>query len=89
MHQYFNPISNTVASQASSKFKQRTTQEFARNNHLQSGSLNNSTIKCWLCSEAHKLASCPKFQSKSLADKKKVVETYKLCWNCLSIKGYL
>ena len=26
----------------------------------------------------------PKFHSKSLADKKKVVETYKLCWNCLA-----
>ena len=30
---------------------------------------------CWLCSEAHKLPTCPNFQSKSLADKKKVVET--------------
>ena len=27
------------------------------------------------------------FQSKSLADKKKVVETYTLCWNCLA-KGH-
>ena len=40
-----------------------------------------------LCSEAHKLPSSPKFQSKSLADRKKVVETYKLCWNCLA-KGH-
>ena len=54
VHQYFNPIANIVVSQESNKFKQRTRQEFTRNNHLQSDSLNNSTIKCWLCSEAHK-----------------------------------
>ena len=61
MHQYFNPIANTVASQESNKFKQRNSQEFTRNNHLQSGSLNNSTSKCWLGSEAQKLPSYPKF----------------------------
>ena len=60
VRQYFNPIANIIASQESNKFKQRISQEFTRNNHLQSDSLNNSTIKCWLCSEAHKLPSCPK-----------------------------
>ena len=55
VHQHFNPIANIVASQESNKFKQRTRQEFTRNNHLQSDSLNDSTIKCWLCSEAYKL----------------------------------
>ena len=84
MHQYFNPIANIVGSQESYKFKQRTSQDFTRNNHLQSDSSNNSTIKCWLCSEAHKLPSCPKFQSKLLTDKKKVIETYELCCNCLA-----
>ena len=84
MHHYFNTIAN---SQKSNKFKQHTSQEFTRNNHLQADSSNNSTIKYWLCSEVHKLPSCPKFQSKSLADKKKVVETYKLCWNSLA-KGH-
>ena len=36
--QYFNPAENIVASQESYKFKQRTSQEFTRNNHLQSDS---------------------------------------------------
>ena len=92
VHQYFTPIANIhyiqqVAGQESCKFKQGFSQEFTRNNHLQSDSSSNSTIKCWLCSVAHKLPSCSKFWSKSLADKKKVVETYKLCWNCLA-KGH-
>ena len=84
MHQYFNPVANIVAIQESYKSKQRTSQEITRNNNLQSDSSNNSAIKCWLCSEAHKLPSCPKFQSKSLAEKKKVVGVYKLCCNCLA-----
>ena len=87
MHQYFNTIANIVASQESYKFKKRTSQELTRNNHLKSDSSNNNTIKCWFCSEAHKLPSYPKFQSKSLADKKKVAERCKLCSNCLA-KGY-
>ena len=82
--QYFNPIANFVASHEYNKLKQRTSQEFKRNNHLQSDSSNTSTIKCWLYSEAHKLTSSLKFQSKSLADKKKVAATYKLCWNSLA-----
>ena len=84
VHQYFNPVANIVAIQESYKSKQRTSQEITRNNNLQSDSSNNSAIKCWLCSEAHKLPSCPKFQSKSLAEKKKVVGVYKLCCNCLA-----
>ena len=87
MHQYFNPIANIAACQESYKFKQRTSLEFLRNNQLQSDSLNNNTIKCWLYSETHKLPSCPKFQPKSLADKKKVIETYNLYWNYLP-KGH-
>ena len=70
VHQYFNPLANVVTSQESYKFKQRTSHELARNNHLQLDSSNNSTIKCWFFSEAHKLPSCPRYQSKSLADKK-------------------
>ena len=84
MHRYFNLIANIVASQESNKYKQHTSQEFKINNHLQSDSSNNSTTKCWLCSKAHKLLCGPKFLSKLLADKKKVVETYKLCWTCLA-----
>ena len=86
MHQYFNPIANIVVNQQSYKFKQHTSQEFTKNNHLQSYGSNNSTIKCWLCLKAHKLPFCPKSQSKSLADKKKA-ETYKLCWSCFT-KGH-
>ena len=70
VQEYFSPIAYIVVSKES---KQRTSQEFTRNNHLQSDSSNNSTIKFWLCSEAHELPCCPKFQSKSLADKKKIV----------------
>ena len=78
LYQYFNPIANIVSGQESNKFKQGTSQKFTRNNHLKSGRSNNSTVTCWLCSETHKLPYCPKFQSKSLADQKKFVETYKL-----------
>ena len=84
VRQYINPIANIVASQKRYKYKQRTSQEFTRNNHLQSDNSNNITTECWLCSEAHKLPSLPKFQSKSLLDKKKVADTYKLCLNCLA-----
>ena len=85
--QYFNQIANIIVSQESNKFKQCTSQKFARNNHLQADGSGHSTIKCWLCREPHKLPCCPKFLSKLLADKKKVVETYKLCWKCLA-KGH-
>ena len=49
VHQYFNQIANIIVSQESNKFKQCTSQEFARNNHLQADGSGHSTIKCWLC----------------------------------------
>ena len=45
VHQYFNPVANIVASQEGCMSKQHTIQEFTINNHLQSDSSNNSTVK--------------------------------------------
>ena len=43
-------------------------------------------LKCWLCSENHRLNDCKVFLSKSAKDRKQYIKEQKLCCNCLSNK---
>lgn len=92
LKQFFNPIADIIASQEPVKFRDFN-KPSTRNNLLnKTGDDNNSDetskVKCWLCSSDHRMNKCEQFISKSLEEKQKVVELYKLCWNCLS-KGHI
>ena len=47
----------------------------------------DNKLTCWLCYDKHKLHQCEMFKSKSLPEKKVIVEKERLCWNCLA-KGH-
>ena len=63
----------------------------SKNNHHRSTNLDKSkpskTIRCWLCSNEHRLMNCETFLSKSLPEKNAFVFKENLCFNCLS-KGH-
>ena len=63
-----------------------------KNTHEGTTNLDNSkpskTIKCWFCSNEHRLMNCETFLSKSLPEKKAFVVKENLCFNCLS-KGHV
>ena len=46
---------------------------------------NKSKIECWLCSEAHKIWSCPKFLEKAVDRRKDAKDYVIIVYNCLSI----
>ena len=55
--------------------------------HVRKNNFNqdeSQEIKCWFCSDDHKLGSCEQFLSKPLSEKNQFVEKEKLCWNCLA-----
>ena len=60
----------------------------SKNTHEGTTNLDNSkpskTIKCWFCSNEHRLMNCETFLSKSLPEKKAFVVKENLCLNCLS-----
>ena len=45
---------------------------------------NDPKIKCWLCSDEHRLMDCDEFRSKSVDERKEFVKKESLCWNCMS-----
>ena len=47
-------------------------------------SCSSAKLKCWLCSQNHRLQDCNQFLSESTAKRKDTVIKLKLCWNCLS-----
>ena len=63
-----------------------------KNTHEGTTNLDNSkpskTIKCWLCSNEHRLMNCEIFLSKSLPEKKVFVVKENFRFNCLS-KGQI
>ena len=77
----FNPIANILSIDQS----YRPRDHIRLNNNNQDES---QEIKCWFCSDDHKLGSCDRFLSKPLYEKKQFVEKEKLCWNCLA-KGHI
>ena len=60
----------------------------SKNIHEGTTNLNDSksskTIKCWLCSNKHRLMNCETFLCKSLSEKKAFIIKENLCFNCLS-----
>ena len=77
----FNPIANILS----------IDQPYRPRDHIRSSNINqheSQEIRCWFCSDDHKLGSCDKFLSKPSYEKKQFVEKEKLCWNCLA-KGYI
>ena len=65
-----------------------TTLKDSKNIHEGTTNLDKSkpskTIKCWLCSNEHRLINCETFLSKSLPEEKAFVLKENLCFNCLS-----
>ena len=57
----------------------------SKNTHEGTTNLDNSkpskTIKCWLCSNGHRLMNCETFLSKSLPERKAFVVKENLCFN--------
>ncbi|XP_077272830.1 uncharacterized protein LOC143903247 [Temnothorax americanus] len=56
----------------------------AKTHVAKQGSKKSSDPQCALCKGKHSLMTCSDFKSKSAADRKTVVETSRLCYNCLS-----
>ena len=80
----FNPIANIIASQET---KSKDVPPHARSNHGKIMQSEDNKLTCWLCNDKHKLHQCEMFKSKSLPEKKVIVEKERLCWNCLA-KGH-
>ena len=64
----------------------------SKNTHERFTNLDSSkpsqTIKCWLCSNEHRLMNCETFLSKSLPEKKAFIVKENLCFNWIS-KGHV
>eukprot|EP00794_Sanderia_malayensis_P020968 gene20968-23024_t len=45
-------------------------------------------LKCWGCDESHRIRECPKLKESNLTERRSLVRTKKLCFNCLG-KGHL
>ena len=57
-----------------------------QSNSLYQNASNQSitALKCWICEQAHRLMQCSLFIDKTLVERNKVVNIFRLCWNCLS-----
>eukprot|EP00794_Sanderia_malayensis_P013144 gene13144-14495_t len=45
-------------------------------------------LKCWDCDESHRIRECPKLKESNLTERRSLLRTKKLCFNCLG-KGHL
>ena len=45
-------------------------------------------LKCWGCDGSHRIKECPKLKESNLTERRSLVRTKKLCFNCLA-KGHL
>ncbi|KMQ81689.1 hypothetical protein RF55_25544 [Lasius niger] len=52
----------------------------AKAHHTKHGS---DTSRCALCKEKHSLMACAQFKAKSASERRSIVETSRLCYNCL------
>ncbi|XP_071582288.1 uncharacterized protein, partial [Temnothorax nylanderi] len=55
----------------------------AKTHVAKQGSKDSANPQCALCKGKHSLMTCSDFRSKSATDRKTVVETSQLCYNCL------
>ncbi|XP_071579379.1 uncharacterized protein [Temnothorax nylanderi] len=55
----------------------------AKTHVAKQGSKDSANPQCALCKGKHSLMTCSDFRSKSATDRKTVVETSRLCYNCL------
>jgi len=78
--EFYNPIANIIASQE--PFRQKDSKS------INNFKYESKTLKCYCCSDDHKLTKCETFLSKTLEAKNDFVKEHKLCWNCLS-KGHM
>ena len=78
-----NPIANIESQETKSK----DVPPHARSNHGNIMQSEDNKLTCWLWNDKHKLHQCEMFKSKSLPEKKVIVEKERLCWNCLA-KGH-
>ena len=78
----FNPIADIIASQEIHHKKDPLTRTVNNGNVGE-----KEEVKCWFCSQKHKVTICQDFINTSLKDKNEFVKTNKLCWNCLG-KGH-
>ena len=68
----FNPIANILS----------IDQPYRPRDRIRSSNINqyeSQEIRCWFCSDDHKLGSCDKFLSKPSYEKKQFAEKEKLC----------
>ena len=77
----FNPSANIIASQET---KLKDVPPHARSSHGKILESEVNKLTCWLCNDKHKLHQCEMFKSKSLPEKKVIVEKERFCWNCLA-----
>lgn len=54
------------------------------NRHLKSNAASSSTLKCHECSGNHSMSSCIKYIQLPAAERKTLVESKGLCYNCLN-----
>jgi hypothetical protein len=52
--------------------------------HVHAMSVEQSNMKCYLCSESHRLMDCPKFLKMEVTARFKFVKEKRLCFNCFS-----
>ncbi|CAL1671865.1 unnamed protein product [Lasius platythorax] len=52
----------------------------AKSHHTKHGS---DTSRCALCKKKHSLMACAQFKAKSASERRSIVETSRLCFNCL------
>ncbi|KMQ87172.1 hypothetical protein RF55_13619 [Lasius niger] len=61
----------------------KTSGESSRNAKTHYAKHGSETTRCALCKEKHSLMSCAQFKSKTAGESRSIVETSKLCFNCL------
>ena len=76
LKEFFNPVANIIANQGS---------DTRRSNKLNFESkISGDKIKCWFCSNSHKITKCQEFVNLPLDEKRKFVSEKNLCYNYLS-----
>ena len=78
MSHLFNRIANIIPSHET---KSKDVPPHARSNYSKILQSEDNKLTCWLCNYKHKLHQCELFKSKSLPEKRVIVEKERLCWN--------
>ena len=82
LKEQFNPIACLIAEKEKSDKKNKSNTEGKTRNFAMYNKQNN--LKCWICTENHKVSDCKGFTEKPIESRRKIVAEKGLCYNCLS-----